>query len=101
MGGPIWDWFCFFLSGRTQKVVLRDYCATPWLLICGVSQGSTWPPLLSNIDMKLLGDVVGGLCCGAIQLDPSMPSNPKEPINTLNWCLDGLKGLEEGQYTET
>ena len=37
--GALSCWVQFFLEERTQKVVLGDFCSTPWPLICGVPSG--------------------------------------------------------------
>ena len=66
VGGTVLQWFHSHLQGRFQKVVLGDFCSTPWLLSCRVPQGSILSPMLINIYMKLLGEVIKGF--GAISM---------------------------------
>ena len=40
VGGTVLQWFCSYLDGRFQKVVLGDYCSVPWRLGHGLPQGS-------------------------------------------------------------
>lgn len=80
-------------SGRSQRVVLRDCCCSPWPLAYGVPQGSLLSAMLFSIYLKSLGEVMRrfGLWCHQYaddhQLYFSIPSNLKEALETLNLVL--------------
>lgn len=55
-GTPL-DWFKSFLSGRHQRVVIRDSVSSPCDIKFGVPQGSVLGPVLFNIYSHSLSDV--------------------------------------------
>ncbi|KAF7242038.1 putative RNA-directed DNA polymerase from transposon BS [Varanus komodoensis] len=75
------------------KVELGDFGSLPWQLCHGVLQGSILSPLLFNIYMKPLGEVIRR--CGLqnhqytddTQLYLSFSTNPGEAVAVLNRCL--------------
>ncbi|KAF7251817.1 putative RNA-directed DNA polymerase from transposon BS [Varanus komodoensis] len=93
VGGTALQWFRSYLNGRFQKVVLGDHVSVSWQLCHGVPQGSILSPLLFNIYMKPLGEVIRR--CGLrnhqyaddTQLYLSFSTNPGEAVAVLNRCL--------------
>ncbi|KAF7238942.1 Fer-1-like protein 4, partial [Varanus komodoensis] len=93
VGGTALQWFHSYLNGRFQKVVLGDHVSMSWQLCHGVPQGSILSPLLFNIYMKPLGEVIRR--CGLrnhqyaddTQLYLSFSTNPGEAVAVLNQCL--------------
>uniref|UniRef100_A0A803TC32 Reverse transcriptase domain-containing protein n=1 Tax=Anolis carolinensis TaxID=28377 RepID=A0A803TC32_ANOCA len=93
LGGTVLQWLHSFLEGRSQMVSLGDACSAPQPLTCGVPQGSVLSPMLFNIYMKPLGEIIRsfGVRCHLyaddVQLCHSFPPVTKEAVQVLNRCL--------------
>uniref|UniRef100_A0A803TMK0 Reverse transcriptase domain-containing protein n=1 Tax=Anolis carolinensis TaxID=28377 RepID=A0A803TMK0_ANOCA len=91
--GTVLQWLRSFLEGRSQTVSLGDTCSAPQPLSCGVPQGSVLSPMLFNIYMKPLGEIIRSfwvrchLYADDVQLCNSFPSVTKEAVQVLNRCL--------------
>lgn len=59
------QWFWSFLMDKQQKVALGDCHSTSYSLTYGGLQGSVLSPMIFNICMKLLGEVVSSPAIGS------------------------------------
>ena len=86
-------WLRFYLTGRTQFVIWKEYCN----LSFGVPQGSVLGPLLVAIYMVPLGDIIrrDGICfhCYADNTQIYIPigSNDSPEIQKVESCLTAIK----------
>ncbi|XP_053120143.1 uncharacterized protein LOC128330801 [Hemicordylus capensis] len=98
MGGTVLQWFRSYLSGRFQMVSIGDCCSSKSELKYGVPQGSILSPMLFNIYMKLLGEIIRGFGAGCYQYADdtqiyfSMSTSSGVGISSLNACLEAVMG---------
>uniref|UniRef100_A0A803TYG3 Reverse transcriptase domain-containing protein n=1 Tax=Anolis carolinensis TaxID=28377 RepID=A0A803TYG3_ANOCA len=102
--GTVLQWVYSFLEGQSQMVSLGDACSAPQLLTCGVPQDSVLSPMLFNIYMKPLGEIIWSfrvrchLYADDVQLCHSFPPVTKEAVQVV---LGRCVRLDEGQQIET
>ncbi|XP_053104853.1 leucine-rich repeat-containing protein 39 isoform X1 [Hemicordylus capensis] len=98
VGGTALQWFRSYLSGRFQMVSLGDCCSSKSELLYGVPQGSVLSPMLFNIYMKPLGEIIRRFGAGCYQYADdtqiyfSMSASSGEGITSLNAFLDLVTG---------
>ncbi|XP_053153318.1 uncharacterized protein LOC128345436 [Hemicordylus capensis] len=90
-----------YLSGRFQMVELGDSSSLKRELLYGVPQGSILSPMLFNIYMKPLGEVIRRFGAGCYQYAgytqiyfslSSSSSSSRNDIHSLNACLQAVMG---------
>ena len=58
VSGIVRDWFCSYLSGRSQRISINGSLSDKFDLDCGVPQGSCLGPLLFSIYVSKLFDII-------------------------------------------
>lgn len=91
--GKIWFWICSFLTGRTQRVKIRDVCSDSVLVTSGVPQGSVLGPLLFTIYVNSLPDV--SPCRLKLFADDTKLLNVHKQPGEENRLQVGLNRLED------
>uniref|UniRef100_A0A670J1P8 Reverse transcriptase domain-containing protein n=1 Tax=Podarcis muralis TaxID=64176 RepID=A0A670J1P8_PODMU len=100
--GTVLQWLRSFLSGRGQRVALGGELSSRHSLVCGVPQGAILSPMLFNIFMRPLAQLVRsfGLGCHQYaddtQLYLLMDGHPDSAPDTLTRCLEAVAGWLHG-----
>uniref|UniRef100_A0A670I2H7 Reverse transcriptase domain-containing protein n=1 Tax=Podarcis muralis TaxID=64176 RepID=A0A670I2H7_PODMU len=100
--GTVLQWLRSFLSGRGQRVALGGELSSRHSLVCGVPQGAILSPMLFNIFMRPLAQLVRsfGLGCHQYaddtQLYLLMDGHPDSAPDTLTRCLEAVAGWLRG-----
>uniref|UniRef100_A0A803TWV0 Reverse transcriptase domain-containing protein n=1 Tax=Anolis carolinensis TaxID=28377 RepID=A0A803TWV0_ANOCA len=103
LGGTALQWLQSFLEGHSQLVKLGDTCSDPWPLTCGVPQGSILYPMLFNIYMKPLGEVIRsfGVRCHLYADDTQLyHSFPPKRVNKLKLNPDKTEVLQVSRMSD-
>ena len=96
LSGPVLDWFKTYLSSRDCFVSIGDHSSANTSATCGVPQGSILRPVLFNLYMLPLGNIIRehGISFHSYaddtQLYISLSPNDTSPIDKLVQCIDHI-----------
>uniref|UniRef100_A0A8C6XR48 Reverse transcriptase domain-containing protein n=1 Tax=Naja naja TaxID=35670 RepID=A0A8C6XR48_NAJNA len=102
VGGTVLRWLSSYLAGRSQSVLAGGQRSSPRALTCGVPQGSVLSPLLFNIYMKPLGEIIRGFgvryhqYADDTQLYISTPNQISDALSVMTRCLDAVRIWMDG-----
>lgn len=88
LAGIVLQWFQSYVKGRFSDSGAGDCCCTLWCLANKVLQSSVFSPMLFNIYLNPLGEVIWryGLSCqqytGDTQPYLALPANPRVAVET-------------------
>uniref|UniRef100_A0A8C6X2L9 Reverse transcriptase domain-containing protein n=1 Tax=Naja naja TaxID=35670 RepID=A0A8C6X2L9_NAJNA len=97
VGSTVLWWFSSYLSGHSQTVLAGGRRSTPRYLTCGVPQGSVLSPLLFNIYMKPLGEIIRGFgvsyhqYADDTQLYICTPGHISDALSVMSHCLEAVR----------
>jgi hypothetical protein len=98
--GTVLKWLKSYLSGRQQRVCIKDATSTPRTLECGVPQGSVLGPILFNAYTSALGSIITSHLSGSgyhfyaddCQIYVScQPSELNRAVEILEQCISDVK----------
>ena len=93
-------WFRSYLSGRSQRILVRGCLSKKFYLNCGVPQGSCLGPLLFTIYTSSLLDVVEEYLPSAIVMQtipnftsfhPADETGHLDAITALECCIKAIR----------
>ena len=102
VGGTVLAWLVSYLSGRSQRIILDGIRSRTYQLNSGVPQGSCLGPLLFNIYVSGLFDIVSNHAPVAVHaytddfqvylsFSPSSCVNEEQAVQVIQDCVADIK----------